>query len=372
MVTLSRLFIHPVKSMRGIQVSHSQVDIQGPAFDRIFMITKTDGTFVTARQYPEMVLFTPGLLNNGLFLQAPDGTSATVLFDDFQPTPAPTEVWGNHFTALIAPDDVNRWLSTFFPLPVELRWVGPTLTRRVKKRDDVPLGFADGYPFLLTSESSLRDLQQRCPASVSMNQFRPNLVVSGAAAWEEDTWQVIRIGSVVFDVVKPCSRCILTTVSPERGRKHPSGEPLKTLQSFRTAQDNGDVDFGQNLVARTSGIIRQGDEVQILSTKPAKVYIAGETADETVSVVAQAAGVSIDWQGTTFHGDNQQILLEQLEQQGIKVPYSCRAGVCGCCRVRLVEGQVTPLKKNAINGDTILACSCVPCGDIKVAENQTA
>ena len=62
-------------------------------------------------------------------------------------------------------------------------------------------------------------------------------------AWEEDRWKVIRIGDVVFDVVKPCSRCIFTTVSPEKGQKHPAGEPLKTLQSFRTAQDNGDVDF---------------------------------------------------------------------------------------------------------------------------------
>lgn len=95
-------------------------------------------------------------------------------------------------------------------------------------------------------------------------------MVSGASAWEEDRWKVIRIGDVVFDVVKPCSRCIFTTVSPEKGQKHPAGEPLKTLQSFRTAQDNGDVDFGQNLIARNSGVIRVGDEVEILATAPAK------------------------------------------------------------------------------------------------------
>lgn len=76
--------------------------------------------------------------------------------------------------------------------------------------------------------------------------------------------KVIRIGSVIFDVVKPCSRCILTTISPEKGQKHPSGEPLKTLQSFRTAQDKGDVDFGQNLIPRSSGVIRVGDEIEIL------------------------------------------------------------------------------------------------------------
>lgn len=181
-------------------------------------------------------------------MTAPDGSSVVIRFADFAPLDAPTEVWGNHFTARIAPDNINQWLSGFFSRDVQLRWVGPALTRRVKRHDAVPLSFADGFPFLLTSEASLRDLQNRCKASVQMEQFRPNLVVTGANAWDEDTWKVIRIGSVIFDVVKPCSRCIFTTVSPEKGQKHPSGEPLKTLQSFRTAQDNGDVDFGQNLI----------------------------------------------------------------------------------------------------------------------------
>lgn len=70
---------------------------------------------------------------------------------------------------------------------MQLRWVGPQLTRRVKRHVDVPLSFADGYPYLLANEASLRDVQQRCPASVKMEQFRPNLVVSGAGAREEDT-----------------------------------------------------------------------------------------------------------------------------------------------------------------------------------------
>lgn len=270
MATLSVLFIHPVKSMRGIGVTHALADMSGFAFDRIFMVTEPDGTFITARQFPQMVRFTPSPLHDGLHLTAPDGSSVVIRFADFAPVDAPTEVWGNHFTARIAPDNINQWLSGFFSRDVQLRWVGPALTRRVKRHDAVPLSFADGFPFLLTSEASLRDLQNRCKASVQMEQFRPNLVVTGADARDEDTWKVIRIGSVIFDVVKPCSRCIFTTVSPEKGQKHPSGEPLKTLQSFRTAQDNGDVDFGQNLIPRSSGVIRVGDEVEILTRGPAR------------------------------------------------------------------------------------------------------
>ncbi|TGC83070.1 hypothetical protein C9F04_15120, partial [Salmonella enterica subsp. enterica serovar Wilhelmsburg] len=127
-------------------------------------------------------------------------------------------------------------------------------------------------PDLSTTAASRRARHQRRPAGGQMEQFRPNFVVSGVAAWEEDSWKVLRIGDVIFDVVKPCSRCIFTTVSPEKGQKHPSGEPLATLQAFRTAQDNGDVDFGQNLIARNSGVIRVGDEVESLATAPAIAY----------------------------------------------------------------------------------------------------
>jgi len=370
MINLSQLHIYPVKSMRGLALSHTQVSTSGAAFDRIFMITETDGTFITARLYPQMVLFTPALLHDGLYLSAPDGSSATIRFADFISAPAPTEVWGNHFTAQIAPAEINDWLSGFFPKPVQLRWVGENLTRRVQKYEDVPLSFADGFPYLLTNEASLRDLQHRCPASVSMNQFRPNLVVTGIDAWAEDSWQVIRIGGVTFDVAKPCSRCVLTTISPERGRRHPSGEPLATLQGFRTAQGTSDVDFGQNLIARQSGIIRIGDEVAVLASKPPQLYGAGTIVESLPEHNIARNHVTINWAGHTFQGNNQQILLEQLEQQGIKVPYSCRAGICGCCRIRLLEGKVHALKKGAIAGDgTILSCSCVPTGDVCVTPN---
>ncbi|HCD1255379.1 TPA: YcbX family protein [Citrobacter amalonaticus] len=368
MLTLSRLFIHPVKSMRGIGLTHALADVSGLAFDRIFMITESDGTFITARQFPQMVRFTPSLLHDGLHLTAPDGSSAQVRFADFAAQDAPTEVWGNHFTARIAPDSINQWLSGFFSRSVQLRWVGPQLTRRVKRHAGVPLSFADGYPYLLVNDASLRDLQQRCPAGVQVEQFRPNIVVSGATAWEEDSWKVIRIGEVIFDVAKPCSRCIFTTVSPEKGQKHPSGEPLATLQTFRTALDNGDVDFGQNLIARNSGVIRVGDEVEVLSTGPARIYGATDTGETVEAVQQPDATVTIDWQGQTFQGNNQQVLLEQLENQGIRIPYSCRAGICGCCRIKLLDGDVDPLKQSARGDDgTILSCSCVPKTALKLA-----
>jgi ferredoxin len=172
---------------------------------------------------------------------------------------------------------------------------------------------------------------------------------------------------VVFDGAKPCSRCVLTTVSVERGRRHPSGEPLATLQRYRTAE-NGDVDFGMNLIARNSGIIRAGDNVEILSTKPPRPYGSGATTESLTPQASAVKTVQIAYQGQRFTGNNQQILLEQLEQQGLRVPYSCRAGLCGCCRLTLTAGEVSPLKTSARGEDgTILACSCIPAGDIQLA-----
>lgn len=367
MIVLSRLYLHPVKSMRALRQSHALVQLSGLAFDRQFMVTELDGTFITARQTSEMVLFTPTMLPDGLHIVAPDGADITVKYQDFLPQLAATEVWGNHFSARIAPDVVNVWLSNYFKRPVQLRWVGEATTRRIAKRPDVPLSFADGYPLLLTNEASLCDLQRRCPASIEMTHFRPNLVVAGSPAWDEDSWRVIRINDVTFDVVKPCGRCILTTVSPERGKKHPNGEPLRTLATFRTAA-NGEIDFGLNLIARNSGVIRAGDEIEILSRAPAPGYGASDLSTMAESSSTPAEQVTIAWEAQRFSGDNQQIILEQLERQGIRVPYSCRAGLCGKCRIKLVTGAVRPLRQGAVGEDgTILCCSCVPQSDITLS-----
>ncbi|CRL44892.1 MOSC domain protein [Sodalis glossinidius str. 'morsitans'] len=274
MSILSRLYVHPVKSMRGLQLSHALAGAKGLAFDRVFMLTDADGTFITARQYPQMLLFTSVVLPGGLHLTAPDEQSHHVRFADFSATAQPVEVWGNHFNAYTALETINTWLSGYLDQPVTLCWTGEHSHRRVKRFPTIPLSFADGYPYLLISEASFLDLQRRCPAGVTLTQFRPNLVVTGTESYAEDSWHHLRIGEVEFEVVNPCSRCVLTTVNVEQGNKHPQGEPLRTLQGFRSA-DDGNVDFGQNVITRTTGIVRVGDNVEILSTRKPHRYQAG-------------------------------------------------------------------------------------------------
>ncbi|WP_241622192.1 YcbX family protein [Rosenbergiella australiborealis] len=362
MITLSKLFTYPVKSMQGTQLSHALVEATGLTWDRNFMLTLEDGTFITARKYPEMLRFTPTITRDGLYLVAPDQQHAWITVNDFSSADFSTEVWGNRFDAKIAPQAINTWLSGYFPHPVQLRWIGEKPQRKISKRPEYPLSFADGYPFLLVNESSLADLQNRCSAGVHIDQFRANIIVTGALPWQEDHWSIIRIGDIVFEVAKPCSRCILTTVNSKTARKHPNGEPMRTLAQFREAADGtGAIDFGLNLIARNSGIIRVGDEMSVLQTKSPRLY-AEKTplADSEVATLPPEKNVEIEFSGQRFMGNNQQILLEQLELQGFSIPYSCRVGSCGSCRLTKITGEVKALNAQASSASQILSCSCIP------------
>lgn len=125
------------------------------------------------------------------------------------------------------------------------------------------VSFADGFPLLLISEASLEDLNRRLAAPVSMRRFRPNLVINGFGPYAEDNWRRIRIGDVIFEGVKNCSRCVFTTINPDTGIEDPRLEPLRTLGLYRR-RSGGDVFFGQNLIPRTEGSIRLNDAVEIL------------------------------------------------------------------------------------------------------------
>lgn len=140
---------------------------------------------------------------------------------------------------------------------VDGRWV--TRRRRV--------GFADGFPFLIVNQASLEDLNRRLERPVDVHRFRPNLVIQGGQAWQEDRWQRLRIGEVELDLVKPSSRCVTITVDPDRGTKASDVQPLRTLGRFRRTRDG--VTFGINALHRPGGdpggdVLEQGDRVEIL------------------------------------------------------------------------------------------------------------
>jgi hypothetical protein len=123
------------------------------------------------------------------------------------------------------------------------------------------VSFADGFPFLVTNTASLEDLNARLERPVEMRRFRPNLVISGATPWDEDNWTTLTAGDVSISLVKPCSRCILTTVDPDTGVRSSDGQPLRALASFRKTADG--VMFGVNGVHNTRGVLSVGDPVTL-------------------------------------------------------------------------------------------------------------
>lgn len=262
--TLSGIHIYPVKSCAALDIGQAHVEPRGLAGDRRWMIVDANGKFVTARKHPRMVLIRVGLEAHVLVLAAP-GMPELHLRAVAEKARTAATVWDSEVMAMPADDEADAWISRYLGFPARFVHMDSDCQRKVDI-DYAPAGeqvsFADGFPLLLISQASLDGLNQRLAEPVGMLRFRPSLVVAGTAGHAEDGWRRIRIGKVRFDLVKPCARCVLTTVDPARGEFDPSGEPLRTLIGYRRS-DKG-VMFGQNLIPRDSGLIRVGDGVEVL------------------------------------------------------------------------------------------------------------
>ncbi|GAB5029618.1 mosc domain protein [Nannochloropsis oceanica] len=273
------LYVYPVKSCKGIEVQASLVEARGLMLDRLWMVTTSTGTFRTQRQIPKMALIQPNLpssLSAPLELNAPDMPTCVV--------PVWTtgkqvrvRVWDDHCQGYDQGDEVAQWLSTFLE-EEDLRLV------RIddKERRQVELafaprgsitGFADGFPFLLANQSSLDDLNDRLPTPIPMARFRPNIVVGGPAAFDEDKWDKIAIGDIRLRVVKPCSRCKIPNTDQETAEV--AKEPAETLKKFRTGAILGigyggkdEFYFAENLIhdsKKKTGVVSVGDPLRVFT-----------------------------------------------------------------------------------------------------------
>ena len=190
----------------------------------------------------------------------------------------PVTVWGDAVDAALAAADAHAWGTAHLDTPVRLVFMPATSRRPVDaeyavRADDI-VSFADSYPLLLASAASLADLNARLDAPLPMDRFRPNVVVDGAAPWAEDAWRRIRIEDVIFQSVKPCGRCSVTTVDQQTAAR--GKEPLKTLAAFRRRAETGKVYFGWNLVPETTGTLRAGDLIEVLE-RGARPHFNGTT-----------------------------------------------------------------------------------------------
>ncbi|WP_373818067.1 MOSC domain-containing protein [Glaesserella sp.] len=259
---ITQLNLYPIKSTRAYQVNQAFVQPQGLNFDREFMITEADGTFITARKEVLLYRLSAFPISTGLMICLDNGEQCMVRYQDFVEQQS-GEVWGTHFLSFVATDEVNQWLSRHFERPVQLRWLGEKSRRTVKNFEPNPMSFGDSNPLLLVSEQSLKQVQQWSPVPVSMEQFRGNIVIDGTQPFEEERWRRVQIGEVVFTFAQCCTRCILITRDVHTLALDPKAEPFRTLKQQHT-NENGKPIFGIHLVPENSGVIRVGDSITLL------------------------------------------------------------------------------------------------------------
>lgn len=265
-IRLTQLYIYPVKSMAGIPLETCELEPMGLRHDRRWMLVDDDGRFMTQRTHPQMVLIRPAIVDGQLVLVNPAGEVHKVPGIEDAVERMTVQVWNDRVDAHRLSEATDAWLTREIGEPCHLVFIADDTIRQCDPayaEEGDRTGFSDGFPLLLISDGSLEELNTRLERPVSMIRFRPNLVITGCNPHAEDLWRKIRIGSVGFRVVKPCSRCPIPTVNPETGRKE-GPEPLKTLMTYRRCDNK--VWFGQNLVHEGRGILRIGQEVDILTT----------------------------------------------------------------------------------------------------------
>ena len=263
-ITLSGLFVYPVKGARGISLERARAESLGIEHDRRFMIVDPDGMFLTQREHPEIALIETAIEGDALILRAKGHGPLRLPLRPEGPTDRRVEVWSDKCRAVYMGDEAAAYLGDYLHRRVELVYMPADATRRVDGRyvnRKERVAFADAFPYLLTSEGSLDDLNARLAEGVPMDRFRPNLVVRGAPPWAEDAWTSFSIGSVVFHSRKACSRCSVITVDQATGAR--GQDPLATLSTFRARSNR--VYFGWNLVAEGEGELRVGDLVTLLA-----------------------------------------------------------------------------------------------------------
>ncbi len=270
LLSLTAINRYPVKSCRGQALEEAQLEPWGLAGDRRWMLVDDAGETVTAREHPRLLLVRPELTAGGLRLTAPELEELSVAIPAGPAVPVRVH-GGAAFASRPADPAAHAWFGKVVGMSARLMYqddptLRPTNPAFTQPEDRVSL--ADGYPLLLTTEDSLAALNEliadgRFPdeGPVPMRRFRPNVVVRGAPAWEEDHWRRLRIGGAVFRAVKGCARCVLTTIDPDTAQL--GREPLATLVRHR--RWDGQSWFGMNLVPDSPGVrIRVGDEVEVL------------------------------------------------------------------------------------------------------------
>lgn len=278
------MWIFPIKSCGPLVVNEFDCDRLGPVNglrDRSFMVVRASNyEFVTARTYPRMVLISPKIKNNKILsLSAPDMEEIDIDIEKLNKSDEKilASVWKDKASVVDCGDEIAKWFSRYILDKDEgVRLVyyqstdpKPYITKRVKlfpAATGIDTGLLhDETSYMLMNLDSFDDLNTRLEKPAIPLQFRPNFVLSGPGAWEEDKFEWVKVGNeAVFKKIEPCLRCMLTTIDPATGERDKNEQPVKTLKTFRLFKEIGKSPvFGVHLGLRVAGKVKSGDSVYV-------------------------------------------------------------------------------------------------------------
>jgi len=264
-IQINQLFHFPVKSLKGVQLTQMELDSFGPKWDRRFMLADKSGRFLTQRECPAMGQISAEVADDQLVLTHAGVKKALCLGELNQfAMHQPVTIWKDQVSARVIQHDINQWISEILQREVTLLFMDEDTHRQVDLKfaeQGDRTSFADGYPFLILSEASVRFLADRLGRELAIERFRPNIVVSGCDAFAEDKWKKIAINGIEFDIVKPCARCVIPTLDLETSEKQ-----ADVMQMMLKHRKHGKaVMMGQNAIHRETGILQVGQSIAVLA-----------------------------------------------------------------------------------------------------------
>ena len=270
MLKLSEIYIYPIKSLGGIHLDVANITTRGLENDRRFMLIDENGRFLSQREHPQLAIFQTKIENG--FLKITHKKTEQILTinlsQNLQSTPLSVTIWDDETTAIEVSSEASLWFTQALGIPTRLVYMPEESQRKIDAQYSLTgeeiTSFSDGYPILIIGQSSLDDLNNRLENPVNINRFRPNFVFTHGEPFEEDAWHEFTIGNIRFFGVKPCARCIMTTIDQETGEKK-GKEPLLTLNKYRKAANK--ILFGQNVLISQLGTVSVGDDVTVVSRK---------------------------------------------------------------------------------------------------------
>lgn len=260
-LSVSGLYIYPIKSLGGISLTTATLTDRGFKYDRRWMLADESNRFLSQREIPEMALLKCSLDDTHLYItHSITGDTFSLALAGYLPQTVNAVIWDDECRLNLVSPLADEWFSRALGIKCRLLFMADDCRRLVDTayaNDNELTSLSDAYPLLMIGNASLQDLNRRLQDPVPMDRFRPNIVFEGGLPYGEDTMQHFSINDIAFFGVKPCARCPITTTSQQTAER--SKEPLKTLATYR--MQNNKVYFGQNVLFRGSGNISVGDNI---------------------------------------------------------------------------------------------------------------